>query len=294
MSFFYLTSTSAYSIFWHYFCPQTHTMMSSIYRLLILAFFLSFTHSINAHVNVLYPVGNETFTTGNTIVVEWEIAQEHELLDWDVYYSIDSGATWIPLAINLPPWQLTYEWELPAAETDLGKIKVYMNNVGDDYIDYSGLFTIQPNTSPPAIDIGAEDLIIPCNVTNHQAAIQTWLDNHGNAAVINYCGSLVWTHDYFSLSNDCGATGDAFVTFSVYDLCGSTQTTAFIYVQDNTAPTLTAPATNMSVETDGQGNTNQLNTWLNSKGGATATDACGSITWTNNYTSINTVCGSAG
>jgi len=267
--------------------------MTCAYRFYILAFLLSLSSIMDAHVNVLYPVGGETFITGHSIFIVWEIAQQHELLDWDVYYSIDGGENWIPLGIDLPPSQLTYDWEIPAVETELGKIKVYMNNVGDDYIDYSGEFTIVPNTSPPTVDVPAENIVIPCNVANQQAAIQAWLNNHGYASVIYYCAPLIWTNDYF-LSNDCGATGSAYVTFTATDQCGNTETAAWLIVQDVTAPTLTSPAANLTVETDGQGNTTQLNAWLNSNGGATATDACGTITWTDNFTSVNITCGHAG
>ena len=154
--------------------------MTFAYRLLILALLFTFSTRMHAHVNVLYPVGGETFTTGHTVVVEWEIAQQHELLNCDVFYSVDSGYTWIPLALGLPPIQLTYEWEVPAVETELGMVKVYMNNTEEDYISYSEVFTIQPNTSPPYVDVEAQSITIPCNAANQQAAIQAWLNNHGD------------------------------------------------------------------------------------------------------------------
>ncbi|HZV70685.1 MAG TPA: T9SS type A sorting domain-containing protein [Saprospiraceae bacterium] len=268
-------------------------MLTSTYRFYILAFLLSLSSISYAHVGVVYPVGGETFTTGYSIEIEWEILQEHELLDWNVYYSVDSGDNWIALAIGLPASQLSFHWVLPAVETELGKIKVYMNNEGDDYIDYSGLFTIVPNTSPPELIDQAENIIIPCNLANQQAAIQSWLNNHGNASVLQYCGSPTWTNDFF-LSNDCGGTGDSYVTFTFTDECGSTETTALLSIQDITAPAITSPAGNLTVETDGQGNITQRNAWLNANGGATATDACGATTWSNNFTSVNLTCGHAG
>ena len=262
-------------------------------RLSFLAILLFSSIGLKAHVNVLYPTAGETFITGYIVTIEWEIAQPHDLLNWDVYYSLDTGANWIPLAIGLPPATLNYDWLVPAEITNLGQIKVYMNNSGEDYIDYSGVFSIEPNTSPPFVDVAAENITIPCNVSNQQAAIQAWLANHGGASIINYCGDLVWTNDY-SLSNDCGATGDSYVTFTATDACGSTETAALLLIEDVVPPTITSPPTNMSVESDGQGNIAQLNSWLNTHAGATATDGCGTISWTNNFTVFNISCGHAG
>ncbi|MGB1574152.1 MAG: hypothetical protein ACPG85_07710, partial [Flavobacteriales bacterium] len=67
--------------------------------------------------------------------------------------------------------------------------------------------------------------------------------------------------------------------------CGNaTSTTATFTIKDDTAPALTAPAADLTVECDGSGNTTDLNTWLTNNGGATATEACGTVTWTNNFT----------
>ncbi|MCB4809696.1 hypothetical protein LG651_15740, partial [Tamlana sp. 62-3] len=71
-----------------------------------------------------------------------------------------------------------------------------------------------------------------------------------------------------ALSDDCGLTGAATVTFTATDACGnSVSTTATFTVEDTTAPTIDTIASDLTVECDGAGNTTELNNWLNSNGG---------------------------
>ncbi|WP_084205845.1 T9SS type A sorting domain-containing protein [Psychroserpens mesophilus] len=49
-----------------------------------------------------------------------------------------------------------------------------------------------------------------------------------------------------------------------------------------------SPAYSISVECDGNGNMNDLNAWLNSNGGATASSTCGNVIWSNDFTTLNT------
>ncbi|HRK28016.1 MAG TPA: hypothetical protein PK239_12115, partial [Chitinophagales bacterium] len=53
-------------------------------------------------------------------------------------------------------------------------------------------------------------------------------------------------------------------------------------------------ASDYTAECDGLGNTVELDNWLNSNGGADAADACGNVTWTNDFTGMTTSCGSSG
>ena len=77
--------------------------------------------------------------------------------------------------------------------------------------------------------------------------------------------------------------------------CSGNQTahTQNISVEDNTGPTIVggAPST---VECDGSGNTTELDFWLDSNGGATATDDCGSVTWSHDFTTLSDDCGETG
>ena len=47
-------------------------------------------------------------------------------------------------------------------------------------------------------------------------------------------------HDFTALSDDCGATGSATVTFTATDDCGNASTTSAIFtIEDTTAPDIT-------------------------------------------------------
>jgi HYR domain/Pregnancy-associated plasma protein-A len=59
------------------------------------------------------------------------------------------------------------------------------------------------------------------------------------------------------------------------------------------APAITNPASNMTVECNGSGNTEAYMGWLNTRGGATVTDACGG-TWSNNSSGLSNGCGATG
>ena len=96
------------------------------------------------HVSLIYPEGGETFTQDDTVVIEWVVAIDHGPCTWDLYYSSDSGMNWETLAMDLPKSQLTFNWVVPGDITTNGRIKVYMDNdIGEDYEDVSGDFTVQ-------------------------------------------------------------------------------------------------------------------------------------------------------
>ncbi|MCK7591126.1 gliding motility-associated C-terminal domain-containing protein, partial [Subsaxibacter sp. CAU 1640] len=92
-----------------------------------------------------------------------------------------------------------------------------------------------------------------------------------------------------------GATGSATVTFTATDECGNTATsTATFTIEDTTPPVLDVEASDLTVECDGNGNTDDLNSWLAAQGGAMASDACSNVVWTNNFTELTIICGNTG
>ncbi|HEX5113392.1 MAG TPA: T9SS type A sorting domain-containing protein, partial [Saprospiraceae bacterium] len=156
----------------------------------------------------------------------------------------------------------------------------YQDNVEQDYLDISADFSIVPNTSPPSLDAPADNLIVNCG-PSQQAIIQAWLNNNGGAVATQYCDNFFWTNDYNGISNDCGNTGSALVTFTAQDDCGSTSTVAELEVVDINPPNMVIYPQNLQVECDGAGNLAELNAWVNAHGGASAIDSCGNVSWTN-------------
>ncbi|PLX33511.1 MAG: hypothetical protein C0600_00325 [Ignavibacteria bacterium] len=157
-------------------------------------------------------------------------------------------------------------------------------------------FTIV-DTAPPSITTQASDKTVECDGGGNIAELNAWLAGNGGAVASDICSNVTWTNNFTSLSDLCGATGSATVTFYATDECNNVDsTTATFTIVDTTPPTISPQASNQTVECDGNGNTTQLNAWLTSNGGASATDACSDVTWTNDYNTNNFMptCGGAG
>lgn len=150
------------------------------------------------------------------------------------------------------------------------------------------------DTTPPNWTVNPMDLVVECDGTSDPGGeIAAWLANVGNGGAANdNCGGAVtnFIHDYAGLSDGCGATGTGTVTFTAVDACGFTSTrTATVTIEDNTAPSFTISAQPLNVECDANTVTN-INAWLAANGNAIATDACGTVTWSHNYSGYSAVC----
>ena len=155
-------------------------------------------------------------------------------------------------------------------------------------------FTIE-DTTDPVIDTPASDETVECDGAGNLDQLNAWLESHGGASASDTCSSIVWSHNFDGLSDLCGATGAATVEFTATDECGrSSKTTATFTIQDTTDPVIDTPAANLIVECDGSGNTAELNAWLDSHGGASASDDCSGITWSHNFTELSDLCGATG
>ena len=155
-------------------------------------------------------------------------------------------------------------------------------------------FTIE-DTTAPAIDMAAMDATVECDGAGNAADLDGWLASNGGAAASDACSDVTWSNDFDALSDDCGATGMATVTFTATDDCGnSSSTTATFTIEDTTAPAIDMAAMDATVECDGAGNAADLDGWLASNGGATASDACSDVTWSNDFDALSDDCGATG
>lgn len=115
-------------------------------KLITFLFVLSITFQLKAHVNLLNPIGGETFNPGDIISIEWIEVQSHELLNWDILFSNNGGITWDTVKSNLPTGTENYSWALPETQTMEGRIKVVQDNDDTDYESISGNFVISSIT----------------------------------------------------------------------------------------------------------------------------------------------------
>jgi len=119
----------------------------------VLSFFplltsLIFIGSAAAHVVLDFPVGGETFVVGDTVNIQWHIVVQHNIENWDLYFSPDGGANWEIIALDIQSPQLNYQWTVPQETTEQARIRICMDNTSGNYDDVSGNFSIrEPLTS---------------------------------------------------------------------------------------------------------------------------------------------------
>ncbi|MDE0978809.1 MAG: hypothetical protein OSA78_02365 [Flavobacteriales bacterium] len=156
----------------------------------------------------------------------------------------------------------------------------------------TGTITIE-DTTPPVIT-QATDATVACDDAANDEALVGWLADNGGASATDVCGEVTWTHDFASLSDECGSTGAAMVTFTATDECGNASSaSASFTIEDLTSPTI-VQAVDTTVECDNTNNTEDLEFWLSSNGGASAVDACSEVIWSNDFTGLSDECGSTG
>ncbi len=137
-----------------------------------------------------------------------------------------------------------------------------------------------PN-SMVTIDSEAQDQTIEC--TNNLDGLMAWLNDNGGASASTDCvdgDNITWSNNFVGLSDECGETGSATVTFTAIDDCGSSmQTTATYRVVDTQGPEIIQPAMDLIVTCDGNFNQADLIPWFNNNGGAIASSTCGGVLW---------------
>lgn len=97
---------------------------------------------LEGHAELTYPEGGETFQSGAVVEVTWQEVIQHDPLNWDLFFSSDGGETWDTIQIDIPYETLSYQWNVPGIQTDMGRIKIVQDNVADDYESISNDFTI--------------------------------------------------------------------------------------------------------------------------------------------------------
>ncbi len=154
---------------------------------------------------------------------------------------------------------------------------------------------ITQDVTPPSIDILASDETVECDGAGNIAEYQTWLTANGNAIATDACGAMTWTYVEGSFVSNCGLAGSTSVTFTVTDACdNSSVTTANFIIQDTTSPLIDVPAVDRTVECDGTGNLAEYNTWVSNNANASASEDCGTISWSNDAGPISEDCGESG
>ncbi len=101
---------------------------------------------LQAHVELNYPQGGETYNPGDIVIITWTETVAHNTLNWDLFYSIDGGVSWIILKEDIALEARSYQWLIPDVPTSKARIKVIQDNEGGDYERASQDFTISAVT----------------------------------------------------------------------------------------------------------------------------------------------------
>jgi gliding motility-associated-like protein len=148
--------------------------------------------------------------------------------------------------------------------------------------------TVNDDVNPTFVGtLPAATVTVSCASEVPEAATLTATDN---------CGTAVVDFDETITSGACDNNFTVTRTWTATDDCENTTTyQQIITVNDNIAPTITTKAQNVTVQCDGFGNTDALNSWLANNAGAIATDNCGTVNWSHDYDKDNfvTACGNS-
>jgi hypothetical protein len=71
--------------------------------------------AISPIVQVLSPNGGEKLTSNTLVDISWTAQQADDLLSQQLEISSDGGATFAPIAMNLPPEVRTFSWQVPVS-----------------------------------------------------------------------------------------------------------------------------------------------------------------------------------
>lgn len=111
------------------------------YILIFIFFFLSYNTSFS-HVELEYPLGGETFHLGEYLTIRWNVNIDHNIENWDIWYSISGpNGPWIEIVKDYPKGDTTqfsvheYVWIIPNIVSNDFRIRVQQDNPLTDW-DY--------------------------------------------------------------------------------------------------------------------------------------------------------------
>jgi hypothetical protein len=145
-------------------------------------------------------------------------------------------------------------------------------------------FTVTVRDDESPVLTCPQDITLECADPALAADIAAWI---ASATATDNCDdSPTIVATVFSVDRFCGQSESRLYQFVATDEFGNTsECFANVYLEDTTPPVITGGADNVVECVLGGGNNDaQFISWLNNRGGATATDACGGLVfWTNNY-----------
>ncbi len=147
--------------------------------------------------------------------------------------------------------------------------------------------------APPQISCPT-DLIVACDGTGNSTDLTTWL---ASASANDACSSpITFTNKPYNTISGCGDTNTTVYEFVATDAAGNSAVCyASFMIEDVTNPVITEDAEDLTVECDGANNSNDIQSWLNNFGGTQASDGCGAVSYSHDFSgSLSDACAETG
>jgi len=138
----------------------------------------------------------------------------------------------------------------------------------------TGRYTVQDSVAPSFINFPT-DQTVECDGSGNTAARNAWLSSNGGASASDNCAATApIVSRQLSVDGTTCARATTYV-FTASDSCGnSVNATARFIITDLTPPTFTTEPSDATYECDGNGNQNQIASYLSNNGGARVRDSC--------------------
>lgn len=98
------------------------------------------------HIQLVSPNGGEALNAGQLFPIQWLVEVEHDLQDWDLWYSTASAdGPWMDVATNLAAGdptagsQHSFDWLIPNISAPSAWVRVRQDNSDQDYYDVSDM-----------------------------------------------------------------------------------------------------------------------------------------------------------
>jgi hypothetical protein len=209
-------------------------------------------------------------------ITAWEMANGNALASDDCSEPLDWDFTTVELTGCGATTEIIYTYSVT---DECGNISTTTASV------------IISDTTPPVLTV-PDDVIVEC-ADMTEISVTDW---QNTATVTDDCGMPMGIEAVlFNTISGCGNTSTEVYLFTATDACGNTMTgTASYTIVDTTDPEITVEPQDFVGECNGASNSIDILSWLNNNGFAEAEDLCGDITWTNDYGTIVTDCGTTG
>ena len=126
-----------------------------------------------------------------------------------------------------------------------------------------------------------------------QTPVSITLQDFINAGGTVSNSNLTYTITYQDIqSGSCPITVNR--KYNIVTSCSDVELIQTFTIQDTTDPIISVQAQDLTVQCDGNGNIYDLNNWLAANGGASASDVCSSVTWSNDFSAVSDGCGASG